>query len=122
VLESSDPKRYEKIRQIQNLQKQLIQKSDEVIQNDLLIQEKEKIYVELKNIIARQPGPEVEEQILVYQQTLKDKTKQLAAMSEELDMYRQQVGSFKDEILTLDENMTAVKKNWFKTKKMQSTA
>ena len=75
--------------------------------------------MELKNIITRQPGPEVEEQILVYQQTLKDKTKQLAAMDEELAMYRQQVGSFKDEILNLDSEMNTTKKNWFKTKKMQ---
>jgi hypothetical protein len=71
LLESSDPKRFEKITQIQNLQKLLIEMSDKIITNDLLIQEKEKIYVELKNVIARQPGPEVEEQILIYNQTLK---------------------------------------------------
>jgi hypothetical protein len=34
------------------------------------IQEKEKLYVELKNILARQPGPEVAEQLSVYQQNL----------------------------------------------------
>eukprot|EP01041_Mallomonas_annulata_P006286 gene6286-12730_t len=117
VLESSDPKRYELIRQIQQLQKSLIQKSDEVVRTDLLIQEKEKVYLELKNIIARQPGPEVEEQILVYQQTLKDKTKQLAAMDEELDMYRQQVQSFKEEITMLDADMGTLKKKWLKTRK-----
>ena len=42
-----------------------------------LFQEKEKLYVELKHILARQPGPEVAEQLQIYQQTLKDKTKQL---------------------------------------------
>lgn len=121
VLESSDPKRFELIRQIQSLQKNLISKSDEVVRADLLIQEKEKVYVELKNIIARQPGPEVEEQILVYQQTLKDKGKQLAAMNEELDMYRQQVGSFKEEIAVLDADMGSVKKKWIKTAKKGGT-
>ena len=30
---------------------------------ELMIQEKEKLYVELKNIIARQPGPDIEEQV-----------------------------------------------------------
>ena len=39
--------------------------SDKIVQTDLLIQEKEKIYVELKNVISSQPGPEVEEQLLV---------------------------------------------------------
>jgi len=121
VLESSDPKRFELIRQIQTLQKNLIAKADEVVRTDLLIQEKEKVYVELKNIIARQPGPEVEEQILVYQQTLKDKQKQLAAMNEELDMYRTQVGTFKEEISALDADMGTVKKKWIKTARKGNT-
>lgn len=119
VLESADPKRYETILQIQALQKQLISKSDDVIRYDLLIQEKEKVYIELKNIIARQPGPEVEEQVLVYQQTLKDKFKQLASMNEELSMYRQQVSSFKDQLAVIDEEMNKTKKRWFKMKKKQ---
>lgn len=32
-----------------------------------LVQEKEKLYVELKGILARQPGPEVAEQLSIYQ-------------------------------------------------------
>jgi chromosome segregation ATPase len=122
ILESSDPKRYEKITQIQSLQKQLITKSDDVTRYDLLIQEKEKVYVELKSIIARQPGPEVEEQILVYQQTLKDKIKQHNSMEAELDLYRQQVAAFKEDILNIDGDLTKVKKRWFKTKRMQETS
>jgi len=78
--------------------------------------------MELKNIISRQPGPEVEEQVLVYQQTLKDKNKQLAAMNEELDMYRQQVASFKEEILSLDKDMAQCKKAWLKSRKLQESA
>lgn len=117
ILESSDPKRFEKISQIQSLQKQLIQKSDQVTELDLLIQEKEKVYVELKNVIARQPGPEIEEQMLVYQQTLKEKNKQLINMEEELRMYRQQVTTFKEEIETIEQDMIQLKKKWFKVKK-----
>jgi chromosome segregation ATPase len=115
ILESSDPKRYDKILQIQSLQKQLVAMSDKVIQNDLLIQEKEKIYVELKNVIARHPGPEVEEQILLYQQTLKDKQKQLTAMNGELEMYIEQVKRFKEEISDYDLELLKINKAWVKT-------
>lgn len=117
ILESSDPKRYDKIIQIQSLQKQLVSMSDKVVQNDLLIQEKEKIYIELKNVIARHPGPEVEEQILIYQQTLKDKNKQLAAMNQELEMYIEQVRRFKEDIADYDMKMTKLNKHWMKTMK-----
>ncbi len=33
--------------------------TEEAVEKELLIQEKDKLYVELKNILARQPGPEV---------------------------------------------------------------
>jgi chromosome segregation ATPase len=76
-LEGSDPSTYELIQKIQALQKRLISKTEEVVQKELLIQEKEKLYTELKHILARQPGPEVAEQLSIYQQNLKAKTKQL---------------------------------------------
>ena len=54
------------IMRIQELQKMLIQKTQIVVDKDVLIQDKERLYVELKNILARQPGPEVAEQLEVY--------------------------------------------------------
>lgn len=33
----------------------------------------EKLYIELKNILGRQPGPEVAEQLAIYQENLKRK-------------------------------------------------
>lgn len=58
-LEGSDPETFERIQLIQSLQRKLIGKTEEVLEKDLLIQEKEKLYLELKSILARQPGPEV---------------------------------------------------------------
>ena len=55
-LEGSDPGTYEMLQKIQALQKRLISKTEEVVEKDLMIQEKDKLYVELKNILARQPG------------------------------------------------------------------
>jgi len=91
-LEGSDPSTYEMIQKIHTLQRRLIQKTEEVnthitlaciqyltqvVEKELLIQEKEKLYMELKQILQRQPGPEVAEQLQIYQQTLKEKTKQM---------------------------------------------
>ena len=58
-LEGSNPKEYEMIQKIQTLQKRLIAKTEECVEKDMVISEKEKLYVELKNILSRQPGPEV---------------------------------------------------------------
>lgn len=52
-LECTDPETYELIQKIQSLQKRLIAKTEEVSEKDVLIQEKEKLYIELKNILAK---------------------------------------------------------------------
>ena len=65
-LESTDIETYELIQKIQSLQKRLIAKTEEVSEKDVLIQEKEKLYIELKNILAKQSGPEVTEKITEY--------------------------------------------------------
>merc|ERR1719375_2953986 len=97
------------IRKIQTLRKRLIQKTEEVVEQDLFIQEKEKLYVELKNILARQPGPEVAEQLSVYQQNLKDKLRQMKVMQSELEMYKAQVNEYKYEIERLTNDMEQIK-------------
>jgi len=73
-LEGTDPDTWEMLQKIQTLQKRLIKKTEEVVEKDVVIQEKEKRDVELKNLLARQPGPEVAEQLSIYQQNLKEKT------------------------------------------------
>ena len=88
----------------------ILAKSSQVVEKELLIQEKEKLYMELKQILARQPGPEVAEQLSIYQQTLKEKTKQMKGMSSELNMYEAQVKEYKYEIERLAKELQEVKK------------
>lgn len=118
-LEGSDPGTYEMIQKIQTLQKRLIAKTEEVVEKDLLIQEKEKLYMELKNILARQPGPEVAEQLSIYQANLREKTKQMKAMASELNMYQAQVNEYKYEIERLVRELNEMKRKYFETKRRE---
>ncbi|KAK3589418.1 hypothetical protein CHS0354_020747 [Potamilus streckersoni] len=119
-LEGSDPSTYEMIQKIHTLQKRLISKTEEVVEKELLIQEKEKLYLELKHILARQPGPEVAEQLSIYQQTLKEKTKQMKTMASELNMYESQVNEYKYEIERIARELQEVKKKYFMQKKKEN--
>ncbi|XP_006630821.2 cilia- and flagella-associated protein 58 [Lepisosteus oculatus] len=118
-LEASDPSTYELIQKIHTLQKRLITKTEEVVEKELLLQEKEKLYVELKHILARQPGPEAAEQLQIYQQTLRDKTKQLKALSSELNMYESQTQDYKYEIERLAHELQNVKKKYLTQKRKE---
>ena len=80
------------------MQKRLIKKTEEVVQRDVEVQEKEKLYDEIKQLLARKPGPELSEQLTIYQQNLKEKTSQTKRMAAELNMYEASVNEYKYEI------------------------
>lgn len=50
------------------------------------MKEKEKLYVELKHILARQPGPEAAEQLQQCQWTIRDRTKKLKVLCRKLQI------------------------------------
>ena len=43
----------------------------------MAVQEKEKMYIELRQILARQPGPELTEQLSEYKRSIKQKERLL---------------------------------------------
>merc|ERR1711881_380038 len=118
-LEGSDPAAYEMIQKVKTLQKRLIAKTEEEVEKDLLIQEKEKLYHELKSILASQPGPEVAESVAQYQQSLKEKTKGMKSMAAELNMYHAQVNDYKDEIERLTRELQDMKRKYFDQKRRE---
>lgn len=113
-LEGSNPKLFEMITKVQSLQKRLIAAHEEMVQRDARIKEKEKLYADLRTVLARQPGPEISEQLVVYQQNLKQKQKQLRAMELELETYKGQVGESKREIERVGGQLDALQKQFVK--------
>ncbi|XP_052459253.1 cilia- and flagella-associated protein 58 [Carassius gibelio] len=116
-LEASDPSSFELIQKIHSLQRRLIAKTQEVVEKELQLQEKERLYVELKHILARQPGPEAVEKLQVYQRTLREKTKQLKVLTAELNMHESQSEDYKYEIERLAHELQEVKKKYLAQKR-----
>ncbi|KAL0616470.1 Cilia- and flagella-associated protein 58, partial [Plecturocebus cupreus] len=81
-----------------------------------LYQEKEKLYVELKHVLARQPGPEAAEQLKLYRRTLYDKKEQLKVLSSELNMYEVQSKEYKHEVEKLTIELQNLKKKYLAQK------
>merc|ERR1712083_828760 len=112
-LEGSDPVMYEMMQKVKTLQKRLISKTEEAVEKDLAIQEKEKLYLEMKNLLEKQPGPELVEEVAKQQSSLKDKTKQMKAMASELNMYHAQLSDYKDEIERLTKELQDTKRRYY---------
>ncbi|NWW08568.1 CFA58 protein, partial [Oreocharis arfaki] len=118
-LEASDPTTFELILKVQRLQKRLITKTGEVIEKEFLLQEKEKLYVELRHVLARQPGPEATEQLQQYRNILREKTKQIKALSSELNMCETQSKEYKHEIERLNNELLEIKKKYLAQKRKE---
>lgn len=112
-MEATDPDNFERIMKIQTLQRRLISKTEEVDEKDKLIKKNEKLFMELKNILSRQPGPEVYEQIQIYKSNLKDKTVQFKKMLSELKEAQDQVKATKYEIGLMKEEVGKLKGQYF---------
>merc|ERR1712187_783476 len=103
----------EMIQKVKQLQKLLIAKTEEVVDKDAQIQDKEKLYVQLRSIINRQPGPEVAEQLAWYSQNLKEKTQHMKQMASELESYHSQVQDLRDETERHNKDFAATKQAYF---------
>lgn len=103
----------ETVQKIQALQKRLIGKTEECVEKDIVIQEKEKLFIELKTILARQPGPEVAEQLNVYQQDLRKKNHTMKRMASELNMSSTHISEQKYEVERLNRELQDLKKKYF---------
>merc|ERR1712025_1214446 len=116
-LEGTDPTANEMRRKIEKLQKSLIKKTEQVVEKELDVQANKKLCVELKNTLARQPGPEVAEQLSVYQQNFKEKTRQMKSMAAELNMFQAQTNEFRYEIQRLEQENSDLKRKYYDQKK-----
>ncbi|KAM8835494.1 cilia- and flagella-associated protein 58-like [Synchiropus picturatus] len=117
-LEGSDPGRFKLIQKIQSLQKRLIAKTRELEEQYFLHEEKEKLYVELKQILARQPGPDAAEQIQLCHKALRDKNKKIQALAAKLSMQDAKMSEYRSDMQTMNEEMTTVKKKYFSQKRI----
>ncbi|XP_054611078.1 cilia- and flagella-associated protein 58 isoform X2 [Dunckerocampus dactyliophorus] len=119
-LEGSDPCKYELIQKVHTLQRRLINKTEEFEEQEFLLQEKDKLYVELQQLLARQPGPETLEQLGHCQRTLRERTKKLMALTAEVRVLDAKMNEYKSENQRLITELADMKKKYFSQKKLQS--
>merc|ERR1712226_982086 len=113
ALQGSDPSTYALIEKLQSLNQRYLRVCSENAEKQALLHLQEKMYVEMKNAVTKQPGPEVSEQLSVYQSVLKEKAKQLKAMRDECKMFERQEEEYKVEIQSLVRELQQVKKKFF---------
>lgn len=107
-LKGSDPTMYELIQKVQVLQRRLIAKTEEVMEKEMLIDEKSKVLDELRVVLARQPGPRAFEELRDTHAAIREKSRQVKGLQSELkmfiahrDAYTHELGMLHDELVLL---------------------
>ena len=108
------------ITQINSLQRRLIAKTEEVNQKEELIQEKEKLYIKLKAIVARQSGTDMAEPLEKYKQKIKDETNRLKKLKEDIKNYRMTIRNYELEIKRVDNYVDKLQNKWIHMMKTNS--
>ena len=102
------------------MQRRLIAKTEEVNQKEQLIQEKEKLYIKLKAIVARQSGTDMAEPLEKYKQKIKDETNRLKKLKEDIKNYRMTIRNYELEIKRIDEYVEKLQNKWIHMMKTNS--
>eukprot|EP00956_Cyclotella_meneghiniana_P034350 scaffold103904_cov36-Cyclotella_meneghiniana.AAC.2 len=118
-LEGTDPAAHEMIQKINILQRRLLLKTDEVVTKNGIIQGQQQQITELETTLARKPGPEISEELNMYQNDVRKKTKEMKAMAGEINMHQAQVREYKREIDRLASELLSFKKKYFEMKRRE---
>jgi septal ring factor EnvC (AmiA/AmiB activator) len=109
-LEGSDPELLDLLARYASVQRRLIVKTEEVVERDLMLADKEERVAELKAHLAAQPGPELAEQLTQTQHLLSERTRQLKSVASEVNMWQTQVGEARYEVARLKEALAEARR------------
>lgn len=112
-LKDTDPETFQMINKVHSLNKQIITRAEEIDRKDQLIQQREKLYVDLRRILARQPGNEAREQLRLYAQSIQEKRSKYKVMQMELKQYQNKMHEFRYQIDILNKDIGMQKYGFF---------
>lgn len=121
-LMDTDTTTYNMLQSVHKLQKEIITKQEKIQAKESEIQNKEKLYIELRKVIARQPGTEATEQLHIYMEQLQEKKEKLKQLDNELKIYNNKTKELQFSLEKLDSDLKLLKLAYFQKKRKQQKA
>ncbi|RNF01059.1 flagellar associated protein [Trypanosoma rangeli] len=110
-----DPTPEELEQKITRLQRCLITKSEECIEKDMELQEKQRLVTEMQNILSRQPGMEMARQLNLMQKELGHMNAVMKQKASELNMTSTHISELKYEAERLRRELHETKRKYYET-------
>ena len=116
TLELQSPQKFDKIQNIQKLQKQVIKITDTVAQKEHTLRDVEVMHFQHKHIFDQQPlMRDLIEQVSMYEGALKEKYGQMKNIEIDLTLTKNEVENMKKTLKALDTEREQIKSMWMDT-------
>ncbi|XP_057336889.1 cilia- and flagella-associated protein 58-like [Microplitis mediator] len=120
-LEGSDPNTMELLKKIQILQKRLLKMNQIVISKTNKIKEIEKLYMELRQILAKQPALQSISNLVKAREALRERAKQMKCLTAELNMWECRANEYKYEVERLSKELRELRAKYLGLKRKKSS-
>ncbi|XP_045475100.1 cilia- and flagella-associated protein 58-like [Harmonia axyridis] len=118
-LEGSDPEVMDLLQKIQLLQKRLLHQSSEAVERERQLKEVQRLYLNLRQVLAQQPSPSVKEELNKTQKALRLRGNKLKCLVSELNMAEFQANEYKVSLQKVTDELKALKKKYLTEKKKE---
>ncbi|KPA81577.1 hypothetical protein ABB37_03916 [Leptomonas pyrrhocoris] len=98
------------------LQRHLLTKSEECMKQEMALEEKQRLVLELQAMSSRQHGPEVAQQLNVYQKDLQKKHAQMKQKASEINMTATQTAELRYEVARLRRELEEMRQKYYDMK------
>ncbi|XP_043264498.1 cilia- and flagella-associated protein 58-like [Colletes gigas] len=116
-LEGSDPSTYELLVKIQILQKRVLRMAGDMIEKEKKIRDTEKLYMNLREILSKHPGPEAMVSLNKTQKALRERGQKMKCMLAELSMYEVQISEYRVGMDRMSGQMSELKMKYYAQKR-----
>ncbi|XP_076265822.1 cilia- and flagella-associated protein 58-like [Rhynchophorus ferrugineus] len=120
-LEGSDPEVLDLLQKIKILQKRLLQQASQGIERERQLKEAERLYLNLRQVLAKQPGPGLQDELTKTKRALKLRGDKLKCLVSELNMAELKAAEYKTDLQRLTEELAELKRKNLEDKRAMRT-
>ncbi|XP_025262810.1 cilia- and flagella-associated protein 58 [Camponotus floridanus] len=116
-LQGTDPTTFEMIKKVQILQKRILKISSDMIDKERKLRDTEKLYMNLRDVLSKQPDPQAAANLNKVQNALRKRGEKLKCLVAELNVYEAQLGEYKGDMERMSNEMCELKKKYYAQKR-----
>ncbi|XP_017780088.1 PREDICTED: cilia- and flagella-associated protein 58-like [Nicrophorus vespilloides] len=119
-LEGSDPEVFDLLQKITLLQKRLLNQSSQAVEKETQLKEAEQLYMNLRQVVSKQPGPEIKTQLMKTQRSLNSHINKMKCLVSELNMTEAQANSYKLDLDKVSDELVDTRKKLVQERKQHA--